>query len=82
MAALSFPTLGQFSNDRRQQTTASPLTWHIPIRATAGSGSPSLQVTNGHSATLTAPGCGPLLINPGQTGYFRVLYTRPSNPEP
>ena len=24
---------------------------------------------------LDVPGCGPLLINPGQTGYFRTLYT-------
>jgi hypothetical protein len=23
------------------------------------------------------PGCGPLLINPGQTGYYRVVYTAP-----
>ena len=68
-------TLGQFSNDRRQQAAASPLTWHIPIRATAGGGSPSLQITNSHSATISAAGCGTLLINPGQTGYFRVLYT-------
>ena len=67
-------TVGQFSNDRRQQAAASPLTWHVPIRATAGAGSPSLQVTQGHSVTLNAPGCGVLLINPGQTGYFRVLY--------
>ena len=68
-------TLGQFSNDHRQEAAASPLTWHIPIRATAGGGAPSLQVTQAHSATLSAPGCGALLINPGQTGYFRVLYT-------
>jgi len=68
-------TLSQFSNDRRQQAAASPLAWHIPIRATAGTGSGSLQVTQGHNATLSAPGCGILLINPGQAGYFRVLYT-------
>ena len=68
-------TLSQFSNDRRQQAAASPLAWHIPIRATAGNGSGRLQVTQGHSATLTAPGCSVLLINPGQAGYFRVLYT-------
>jgi aminopeptidase N len=68
-------TLSQFSNDRREQSGASPLAWHIPLRATAGVGSASLQVTQGHSATLNAPGCGVLLINPGQTGYFRVLYT-------
>ena len=32
-------------------------------------------VTNGPTAQLTAPGCGPLLLNAGQTGYYRTLYT-------
>jgi aminopeptidase N len=68
-------TLGQFSNDHRQQAAAAPLSWHIPLRAAAGGRSSSLQVTTGHKATLRAPGCGVLLVNPGQTGYFRVLYT-------
>jgi aminopeptidase N len=31
-------------------------------------------VTNGPMAQATVPGCGPLLINPGQTGYYRTLY--------
>jgi len=68
-------SLTEFSNDRREQASANPLTWHIPIRATAGVGSASLQVTEGHRATLNAPGCGVLIVNPGQSGYFRVLYT-------
>jgi aminopeptidase N len=32
-------------------------------------------VTNGRTNQITAPGCGPLLINAGQSGYFRTLYT-------
>jgi aminopeptidase N len=68
-------TLGQFSNDRKDQATASPLSWHIPLRASAGSGAPSVLVTSGRAATVQAPGCGVLLINPGQTGYYRTLYT-------
>jgi aminopeptidase N len=68
-------TMSQFSNDRRQQASASPLSWHVPLRASAGTGAPSLLVSQGRTATLSAPGCGTLLINPGQTGYFRTLYT-------
>jgi aminopeptidase N len=68
-------TMSQFSNDRRQQAAASPLTWHVPLRATAGTGAPSQVITQGRTATVNASGCGTLLINPGQTGYFRTLYT-------
>ena len=67
-------TMSQFSNDRRQQASASPLSWHVPLRASAGTGAPSLLITSGRAATVSAPGCGTLLINPGQTGYFRTLY--------
>lgn len=67
-------TQSQFSNDRRQQAQARPLSWHVPVRATAGSGKPSLAITQGKSGRISAPGCGVLLINPGQTGYFRTLY--------
>jgi aminopeptidase N len=68
-------TLSQFSNDRRQQAAASPLTWHIPLRAATGAGAPSQTITEGRTATVKVAGCGPLLINPGQTGYYRTLYT-------
>jgi aminopeptidase N len=67
-------TQSEFSNDRRAQTDASPLTWHVPVRATAGSGAPTLSLTRGRTQEITAPGCGPLVLNPGQTGYYRILY--------
>jgi aminopeptidase N len=67
-------TQSQFSSDLREQTSASPLRWHVPVRATAG-GAPVQVVTNGATTQLTVPGCGPLLINPGQTGYYRTLYS-------
>jgi len=38
-------------------------------------GTVSQVLTDGPTAQITAPGCGPLLINPGQTGYYRVNYT-------
>jgi len=66
----------QFSNDQRDAVAANPLRWHVPVRATAG-GAVTRVVTNGPTAQLTAPGCGPLLLNVGQTGYFRTLYQLP-----
>jgi aminopeptidase N len=67
-------TQSQFSSDQRAEVAARPLRWHVPVRATAG-GAVTQVVTNGPTAQVTAPGCGPLLINPGQTGYYRTLYT-------
>ena len=69
-------TQTEFSSDRREQAAASPLTWHVPVRATAG-GEATQVITQGRSTPLSVAGCGPLLINPGQTGYFRTLYAAP-----
>ncbi len=66
-------TQSQFSNDRRAEVAAKPLEWHVPVRATAG-GEASQIITNGAANSIEVPGCGPLLINAGQTGYFRTLY--------
>ena len=69
-------TQSQFSNDRRQEVAAKPLSWRVPVRATAG-GAVTQVITQGPTTQLTVEGCGPLLINPNQTGYFRVLYADP-----
>jgi len=66
-------TQSQFSNDRRTEVGRQPLSWHVPLRASAG-GPVSQVVTEGRATPLTASGCGPLLINAGQTGYYRTLY--------
>jgi aminopeptidase N len=66
-------TQSQFSNDRRAEVAAHPLAWHVPVRASAGG--PTTQVVTEEPTTrITVPGCGPLLINAGQTGYYRTLY--------
>src|SRR6185437_1272806 len=67
-------TQSQFSDDQKAEAAARPLSWHVPVRATAG-GAVTRVVTNGRTSQITAPGCGPLLINAGQSGYFRTLYT-------
>ena len=67
-------TQGQFSADRKDAVAANPLTWHVPVRASAG-GAAVQVVTADRNTQLAVPGCGPLLINPGQYGYYRTLYT-------
>ena len=65
---------GQFSTDRREDVAAKPQSWHVPIKATAG-GSVAQVVSAGKTTQLSVPGCGPLLLNAGQHGYYRTLYT-------
>lgn len=65
---------GQFSADRPQEVAASPLSWHVPVKATVG-GAIAKVVTTGRTTQLAVPGCGPLMLNPGQQGYYRTLYT-------
>ena len=66
----------QFSADQKAEVAAKSLRWHVPVRASAG-GAVTQVLTNGPTTQLTAPGCGALLINPGQNGYYRTLYTAP-----
>ncbi|WP_114226804.1 MULTISPECIES: M1 family metallopeptidase [Sphingomonas] len=65
-------TQDQYSEDRRGKLK--PLSWHVPVRATTVGGPATALVTAGRTATLSTPGCGPLLVNAGQTGYYRTLY--------
>ncbi|WP_308517617.1 M1 family metallopeptidase [Sphingomonas flavescens] len=71
-------TQGQYSVDRRAEVSARPLSWHVPVSASAG-GAMAKLVTSGRTAQLSVPGCGPLLVNAGQYGYFRTLYTPQQN---
>ncbi len=65
-------TQGEFTRDRPEKK---PLSWHVPVIATSLDGKPvSTLVTGGHGA-LDVPGCGPIVVNAGQSGYYRTLYT-------
>ena len=66
-------TQTQFSSDERSQVAARPLAWHVPVRASAG-GATIQVVTEGPTMQVQVSGCSPLLINAGQTGYYRTLY--------
>jgi aminopeptidase N len=61
---------GEFTRDRPDKA---PLSWHVPVVAQVVGGTPARTVVDG-KATLQVPGCGALVINAGQTGYYRSLY--------
>jgi aminopeptidase N len=66
-------TQGEFSRDKPTKT---PLAWRVPVSAqVAGSSSVAKTLVVGGKGTLSVDGCGPVIVNAGQAGYFRVLYT-------
>src|SRR5690606_16120364 len=64
----------EFSRDRKDAVAANPQRWRVPLLIQAGQAEPVRRVLEG-SATLELPGCGPVIVNGGQLGYFRTLYT-------
>lgn len=62
---------GEFSRDRKEKQ---PLSWRVPVIASTVGGGEVRILVEGGAATLSAPGCGALLVNSGQTGYYRTLY--------
>ncbi|WP_431638024.1 M1 family metallopeptidase [Dyella sp. KULCS107] len=62
---------GEFTKDRPNKTS---LRWHVPVIAKTLDGKPVTTVVDG-KGSVTVPGCGPVLVNAGQTGYYRTLYS-------
>ncbi len=60
----------EFSRDRAGKA---PLRLQVPVMARAGDGAEQRLILKG-TGTMRLPGCGPLLVNAGQTGYYRTLY--------
>ncbi|WP_232495885.1 M1 family metallopeptidase [Novosphingobium kaempferiae] len=60
---------GEFTRDRADKQ---PLNWRVPVRA-AGQGGQAETLLQGKGA-LKVAGCGPVVVNAGQSGYYRVLY--------
>ena len=65
-------TQDQYSEDRKDKLTA--LAWRVPVRAMTLGGAVNRAVTDGRTISVLVPGCAPLLLNAGQTGYYRTLY--------
>ena len=66
---------GEFSRDEPEKA---PLAWRVPVLAQAVGGETVRALVTGGRATLTVPGCGPVILNAGQSGYFRTLYPAPA----
>ena len=65
-------TQGEFNRDNPDKK---PLAWRVPVTAKPlGAATPIRQVVTGGKATLSAPGCEPIVVNAGQSGYYRTLY--------
>jgi aminopeptidase N len=58
-----------------------PLNWIVPVTwagSGPGTGKAEADVSAGHPTVMSLPGCDtPPLINPGQLGYYRTLYSAP-----
>jgi aminopeptidase N len=62
---------GEFTRDRPDKK---PLSWRVPVIAQTLGGAPARTVVSGGQAALEVAGCGPLVVNAGQSGYYRTLY--------
>ncbi len=70
-------TQSEFSSDRREGVLANPQSWNVPVLASTIGGNSVDMVTEGKTTQMTVPGCGTLLVNAGQAGYYRTLYGAP-----
>ena len=61
---------GEFQMDR---TVTHARRWQVPVVASAGGAESTLLVTGG-PMRAELQGCGPVVVNRGQSGYFRTLY--------
>lgn len=66
-------TQDEFTRDRVGEV--STRRWHVPLLVSVGGAAPQRSVMADGKTTLTLDGCGPLVVNAGQLGYFRTLYT-------
>lgn len=63
---------GEFS---RENPNKQPLSWRVPVIASTLGGTEVRTLVTGGRGSITVPGCEPLIVNSGQTGYYRTLYT-------
>jgi aminopeptidase N len=61
----------EYTKDRPDKK---PLAWRVPVILRAGAGEPARTLMTGGKASVTVPGCGAVLVNAGQSGYYRTLY--------
>ncbi|HET9031267.1 MAG TPA: M1 family metallopeptidase [Dokdonella sp.] len=64
-------TQAEFTKDRPDKK---PLRWRVPVIAKTIGGKPSSSLIEGGKGSIELPGCGPVLLNAGQSGYYRSAY--------
>ncbi|ALL11882.1 M1 family metallopeptidase [Caulobacter henricii] len=64
-------TQGEFSKDQPNKT---PLAWRVPVTVRAVGGGEAKTLVVGGKGKVTVDGCGPVIVNAGQSGYYRTLY--------
>jgi aminopeptidase N len=66
-------TQTEFSKD---QPNKKPLAWRVPVIVKPlGAATTVRALVTGGKASVTVPGCGPVIVNAGQSGYYRTLYS-------
>ena len=63
---------GEFTKDRPDKK---PLRWRVPVIARTLAGEPTRALIEGGGGTMRLPGCAAVLLNAGQSGYYRSRYT-------
>ena len=64
----------EFTRDRPDKAT---LSWRVPVVASTIGGPKVRTLVTGGAGRISVNGCGPVLINSGQAGYYRTLYLAP-----
>ena len=63
---------GEFSRDLVERA---PLAWRVPVIAQlAGARGQGRTLVSGGKGSVSLPGCGAVVVNAGQSGYYRTLY--------
>ena len=63
---------GEFSRDQPERK---PLSWRVPVIAQlAGASAQGRTLVAGGKGSISLPGCGAVVVNAGQSGYYRTLY--------
>ncbi len=65
-------TQGEFTRDRPGKT---PLSWRVPVVAEVVGNAQSRTLVRDGKGSITLQGCGPVLVNAGQAGYYRTHYS-------
>jgi aminopeptidase N len=65
-------TQAEFSRD---QPNKKALRWRVPVTLqVTGTDRQARTLVTGGKATVSVPGCGTVIVNAGQSGYYRTLY--------